>query len=98
MKAEFTAIIEAAPEGGFWAICPEVPGANGQGETIEETKASLRQAIELILEDRKADILREGASHSLWINPKNGAMEAVPRHTEIKEPLAKKILKNLIAD
>lgn len=58
MKAEFTAIIEAAPEGGFWAICPEVPGANGQGETIEETKTSLRQAIELILEDRKADILR----------------------------------------
>ena len=25
MKAEFTAIIETAPEGGFWAICPEVP-------------------------------------------------------------------------
>jgi len=58
MKAEFTAIIEAAPEGGFWAICPEVPGANGQGETIEEVKANLQQAIELILEDRKADILR----------------------------------------
>lgn len=58
MKAEFTAIIEAAPEGGYWAICPEIPGANGQGETIEETKNSLRQAIELILEDRKADILR----------------------------------------
>jgi predicted RNase H-like HicB family nuclease len=58
MKAEFTAIIEAAPEGGYWAICPEIPGANGQGETIEETKRSLIQAIELILEDRRADILR----------------------------------------
>ena len=58
MKAELTAIIEAAPEGGFWAICPEVPGANGQGETIEETKANLRDAIELIFEDRKADVLR----------------------------------------
>jgi predicted RNase H-like HicB family nuclease len=58
MKAEFTAIIEAAPEGGFWAICPEVPGANGQGETIEETKANLRDAIGLIFEDRKADVLR----------------------------------------
>ena len=58
MKAEFTAIIETAPEGGYWAICPEVPGANGQGETIDEAKNSLRQAIELILEDRKADILR----------------------------------------
>ena len=58
MKAEFTAIIEPAPEGGYWAICPEVPGANGQGETIEKTKDSLRQAIELILEDRRSDILR----------------------------------------
>ena len=58
MRAEFTAIIESAPEGGFWAICPEVPGANGQGETIEETKANLRQAIALILDDLKTDILR----------------------------------------
>jgi predicted RNase H-like HicB family nuclease len=58
MKAEFTAIIEAAPEGGFWAICPEVPGANGQGATIDEAKHNLRQAIELILEDRKTDMLR----------------------------------------
>jgi mRNA interferase HicA len=41
---------------------------------------------------------REGKSHSLWINPKNGSIEAVPRHIEIKEPLAKKILKNLNAE
>jgi len=41
---------------------------------------------------------REGRSHSLWINPKNGVVEAVPRHTEIKEPLARKILKKLEAE
>jgi len=41
---------------------------------------------------------REGASHLLWINPKNGAIETVPRHSEIKEPLAKKIVKNLNAE
>jgi len=58
MKAEFTAIIEPADEGGFWAICPEVPGANGQGETIEETKQNLKDAIELLMEDRTEDILR----------------------------------------
>ena len=58
MKAEFTAIIEPVPEGGYWAMCPEIPGANGQGETIEEAKGSLREAIELILEDRREDILR----------------------------------------
>lgn len=58
MKSEFTAIIEAAPEGGYWAICPEVPGANGQGETLEDAKKSLKEAIELIFEDRRSDILR----------------------------------------
>jgi predicted RNase H-like HicB family nuclease len=58
MKSEFTAIIESCPEGGYWAICPEVPGANGQGDTIDETKQSLIAAIELILDDQRSDILR----------------------------------------
>ena len=58
MKGELTAIIETAPEGGFWAICPEVPGANGQGETIEEAKKNLKGAVALIFEDRLADIKR----------------------------------------
>ena len=48
MKAELTAIIEQAPEGGYWAICPEIPGANGQGQTIEQAKESLKNAIILI--------------------------------------------------
>jgi len=58
MKGEFTAIIESAPEGGYWAICPEIPRANGQGETIEQAKESLKEAIILILEDRLEDIRR----------------------------------------
>ncbi len=58
MKGKFTAIIEAAPEGGYWAICPEVPGANGQGETVAAAKKSLREAIKLIFEDRLADARR----------------------------------------
>ena len=52
MKAELTAIIEAAPEGGYWAICPEIPGANGQGETIDEAKESLKEAVALILDPK----------------------------------------------
>mgnify|MGYP000964692208 CR=1 FL=1 len=34
---------------------------------------------------------REGAEHSLWSNPQTGQIEAVPRHTEIPDKLAKKI-------
>ena len=45
-------------------------------------------------------LLSEGGRqfHSQWINPRNGVIEAIPRHQEIKEPLAKKILKNLNAE
>ena len=54
MKNEFTVVIEPAEEGGYFAYCPEVPEANGQGETRRETLDSLREAIALVLEDRLA--------------------------------------------
>ena len=38
---------------------------------------------------------REGASHSLWCNQRTGAIEAVPRHTEVSNTLARKICRNL---
>jgi predicted RNase H-like HicB family nuclease len=57
MYNEFTAVIE---QDGEWyiAYCPEVPGANGQGRTVEECRESLREAIALILEDRRDDAMR----------------------------------------
>ena len=56
-----------------------------------------RRDLEQMLRMAGCYLKREGASHALWINPKNGVTEAVPRHTEIKEPLARKILRNLDA-
>ena len=38
---------------------------------------------------------REGRAHSLWCNLQTGAVEAVPRHTEIPNGLARKICRNL---
>jgi predicted RNA binding protein YcfA (HicA-like mRNA interferase family) len=38
---------------------------------------------------------REGSSHSLWLNPNTGEVEAVPRHTEIPDRLAHKICRGL---
>ena len=57
MENKFTAIIEK-DEAWFIAYCPEIPGANGQGKTVEEAKESLAAAISLILEDRRQDALR----------------------------------------
>jgi predicted RNase H-like HicB family nuclease len=57
MRNEFTAVFEQ--DGGWYiGFCPEIPGANGQGRTIEECRQSLTEAVELILEDRREDALR----------------------------------------
>jgi predicted RNase H-like HicB family nuclease len=57
MRNEFTAIIERDGE-WYVAYCPEVPGANGQGRTLADARASLADAISLILEDRREDAMR----------------------------------------
>jgi predicted RNA binding protein YcfA (HicA-like mRNA interferase family) len=57
-----------------------------------------RRELEKRLRVAGCYLKREGASHSLWVNPRTGILEAVPRRAEIKEPLAKKILKSLNAE
>lgn len=57
MKIKTTAQVHR--EGNwFVAFCPEFPEANGQGETVEECIQSLRDSINLLLEDRREDASR----------------------------------------
>jgi predicted RNase H-like HicB family nuclease len=57
---KLTAIIHRGEpgEGGFWATCLEVPGANGQGETREECLRNLTEAIQLLLETEREEVFR----------------------------------------
>lgn len=64
MHNEFTAIIEQ-DENWFIAYCLEIPGANGQGNTVEECKKSLAEAISLILIDRREDALKSVAENAI---------------------------------
>ena len=50
MTHTFNAMFEEAPEGGYTAFVEELPGAVSQGETLEEARENLKEAIELILE------------------------------------------------
>jgi predicted RNase H-like HicB family nuclease len=52
MKNQFTAYVERDGQ-WFVAVCPEVPEANGQGRTKEESLQSPASAIELVFEDRR---------------------------------------------
>ena len=57
-----------------------------------------RRELEKRLRHAGCYLKREGSSHALWINPRTGVVEAIPRHSEVKEPLAWKILKSLDAE
>ena len=46
----YSIFYEAAPEGGYIAFVPALPGCHTQGETLEETEKNITEAIELYLE------------------------------------------------
>jgi predicted RNase H-like HicB family nuclease len=49
----FTAVFVEDPHGGYSAFIEEIPGANSQGETLEEAKENLKEALQMVLETNK---------------------------------------------
>ncbi len=67
MDFQFTAVFRRVPE-GYIAFVEELPGANTQGETLEEARANLQEAVTLVLEANRTlaeesvsgqDVIRE---------------------------------------
>ncbi len=52
MGTKLTAVFQKSPY-GYIGYVEELPGANTQGETLEETKKNLIEAIRLVLEANK---------------------------------------------
>ena len=64
---KLTAVFEKVPE-GYIAFVEELPGANTQGETLDEARENLKDAVGLVLEANRAlaeesisgrDVIRE---------------------------------------
>lgn len=67
MRITFTAVFQKVPE-GYIGYVEELPGANTQGDTLEEARENLKEAIVLVLEANRelaeenladADVIRE---------------------------------------
>ncbi len=59
MELALTAVFKKVPE-GYIAFVEELPGANTQGETLDEARENLREAVELVLDANRA-LAREEA-------------------------------------
>jgi len=54
-ELNLTAIYEEADEGGFIGYIAELPGANTQGETLDEVRENLLEAVQMILEANREE-------------------------------------------
>jgi predicted RNase H-like HicB family nuclease len=65
---EFTAVYVEVPE-GFIAFVEELPGANTQGATLDEAKANLREAVQLVLEANRKLAVRDLSGRTFHREP-----------------------------
>ena len=54
-ELNLTAIYEEAEEGGYVGYIAELPGANTQGETLDEVRENLLEAVQMILEANREE-------------------------------------------
>ena len=59
------AIIHKAEEGGYWAEVPALPGCVTQGETMDEVRTNLKEAVELWLEAGSPEALENAEDQIL---------------------------------
>jgi predicted RNase H-like HicB family nuclease len=65
MTRQFTAIIEREDD-GYVALCPELDIAS-QGDTIEEARRNLLEALELFLETASPEEIRERLREEVYV-------------------------------
>ena len=58
---KITAIFERAKEGGYSCFVEEIPAAISQGETLEEAKSNLADALRLVLQYQR-EVAQKGLS------------------------------------
>lgn len=68
MTLELTRVFEQVPE-GYIGWVAELPGANTQGSTLDETRANLEEAIELILEANRVLSREASAGRAVICEP-----------------------------
>ncbi len=68
MNVEFTAVFRQVPE-GYIGFVEELPGANTQGNTLEEARRNLQEAVELVLEANRELIVEATKGQSVIREP-----------------------------
>jgi predicted RNase H-like HicB family nuclease len=69
MHLELTAVFREDPDGGYVAFVKELPGAITQGETLDEARANLEDAVRLLIETSRMMADRRLAGQPVLCEP-----------------------------
>lgn len=73
VSGEYTIIFEPADEGGYTAFIPEVPGAISEGNSIEEAREMVLDALRELTDYRRRDALRQRSASAIVESMKQAA-------------------------
>ena len=65
LNMEYTAVVKEIEDGWYMAQCDQIQGALTQGQTIEEAKENLKDAICLLLEDEMEDFRNNNTTYAI---------------------------------
>jgi predicted RNase H-like HicB family nuclease len=66
MKREFSVVDTPIEDGWIMATAPELPGAVTQGRDMDEARAMIKEAVELLLQSYRENAAKDAASGSIW--------------------------------
>ena len=65
MRHDYTVVYQLIEDGWIMATVPELPGAVTQGATLEEARANIKDAVELLLQSYREDAIRQAPAGAI---------------------------------
>jgi len=65
MRHEYTVVYQPIEDGWFLATVPELPGAVTEGATLDEARANIKDAVELLLQSYREDAIRQAPAEAV---------------------------------
>ena len=66
MRREYTVVYQPIEDGWFMASVPELPGAVTQGQSLEEARDMIKEAVELLLESYRDNAKKDASGEAIW--------------------------------
>ena len=66
MRHDYHVVYTTIEDGWIMATVPELPGAVTQGRDMDEARANIREAVELLLQSYRENAAKDAPGSAIW--------------------------------